>query len=439
MRIIITGQTGTSKKHFAERIVRHYLDKLGLSSSSSEAKDELRIFEVEKRLVNHSVRSFITGYDLEEKRRIWIDTLHDILDEIEGNKSRHVLLFMHATYYREGHFFSPISWDALLKFRPDCIITLIDDIYDIWHRVRLRTNVDTELSLQEILHWRNTEILYCQALSKELRIDHTKFGYRPPAEFEHLFGKPVPFYVMSVKHSPECFTRLMFERHRRDIVYASFPITRTRLSTARRSDIDTFRRQLRTTGAIVVDPLMVDELRMHWTDERWKDLSSLEKFREYQNDRWEIREATVPPPSEYFESPFSRLNSQQVADVVKSINAQIRDRDFLLVGQSNRLVAFRPFYPEDNFDFITGTPTKNSTHGVTSEIHYALGKHQEVWVFHPKCDYHPDQSDEFFTDSTLWNRVRFFPSKTQAPGLATTDISGFEELLRALRDEVIHD
>jgi hypothetical protein len=126
----ITGQTGTDKKTFAEKIVKHYTEKRVIPTDSEEARDHIRVFELEKRLVNKSVLNFVTGYNQREKRRIWNETFEEILTDIENRPSRHVVLCMHATYYRDGHFFSPASWDLLLKFRPDCVITLIDDIYE---------------------------------------------------------------------------------------------------------------------------------------------------------------------------------------------------------------------------------------------------------------------------------------------------------------------
>jgi hypothetical protein len=451
MRIVITGQTGTEKGEFTKNIVDHYLKKRGGVANFPDVDNEISCYELEDPnwLINASFRNLITGYDYAQQQQIWADTFESILEDIEHKESKHILLLFHAAYYWQGRFSSPASWDLLLKFRPDCVITLIDDIYDIWQRVENREDLETTLTLFEILNWRNAEILYSQTLANELRIDNTKFGYSPPDEFKHLFGKPLPYFVMSVKHSPEIFDRLMFERERRQIVYASFPITRTRESEGRRRDIDKFRRSLRDTGAIVIDPLTIDELKMSSTidDENgkeipnpaWHDLRGFEKFKEYQSKRWQILTPTVSPPSEYNKNPFAKLNEQQINVLVRNIGQHINDRDFRLVSQCDRTVAYRPFYPQYNnadFQSIFGSPTTDSTGGVTNELRHALNDNQEVWVFHPKCDFHPKQLDKFFSDALLWNRVRRFPSAKKFEDLLDEDFSGFEELLSRLESEV---
>lgn len=444
MRILITGQTGVSKATLARNLEEHYFRKRGLNSQNNPG--EIAWYELEnERWLTTPLRNFITGFDLIAQKSAWVAALNKIIAEVNSKPTKHSILFLHATFFRDGRVFSPVCWDELLKFQPDCVVTLIDDVYDIWQRIKDRQHLQANFSLQEILTWRNTEILYSETLANEIRIDNSKFAYKVRDDKERLFGKPMPFYVVSVKHSLEVFDRLLFERHL-PVIYASFPITRTRSSERRKGDIDNFRRGLRNAGATVFDPLTIDELKMSPTstgkdgkpvpNPEWYELSDFNRFLQYQEKRWAITSPAVKPP-DYTASPFESLNQNQIDDVVKTIQAQIIDRDYRLVGQSQQTIAYRPFYPKDNIQEIFGTPTPDPTGGVTTEIRYALQKEQDVWVFHPKCDYHTDQEDRFFVDSAIWRRVRRFPNEEAFEKAANTDFVGFEELLAEVQNKVV--
>jgi hypothetical protein len=456
MRTLITGQTGTNKKILARTVRDHILRQRGLSSNRPESNKEVEFYEVESpEWLKTDFLAFITDHNQTDQRQIWRDSLTRILKDVEEKKSKDVVLLLHATCYRDGHFFSPVAWDDLLQFRPDQVVTLIDDVYDLWQRVEDRHNIETHLTLWEILNWRSTEILYSQTLANELRIDNQKFGYSPPKKHKYLFGPSLPFYIMAVKHPVETFSRLLFDRDQRQTVYASFPITRTRESDDRRSDIDSFRMRLRQPddgredfGPIVVDPLAIDELRLaakivnaegkEIHNPAWYELRELTKFQEYQKQRWPIADPTVPAPERYSKSPFSDLTQPQIDNIVGWISAQIIDRDHRLVGQCERTVAYRPFYPkydaEKSFKKV-GEPTSEPTGGVSTEIRFALDKRQSVFVFHPRTDYHPQQRDKFFVDSALWKRVRAFPSLDSLSDLPEGDFTGFDELLQVLNSQ----
>src|SRR5262249_15699417 len=140
----------------------------------------------------------------------------------------------------------------------------------------------------------------------------------------------------------------------------------------------------------------------------------------------------------YSKSPFTGLTQPQIDNIVGWISAQIIDRDHRLVGQCERTVAYRPFYPkydaEKSFKKI-GEPTSEPTGGGKNWNYLAFGKRQSVFVFHPRTDYHPQQRDKFFVDSALWKRVRAFPSLDRLSDLPEGDFTGFDELLQVLNSE----
>jgi hypothetical protein len=442
MRIVITGQPGTKKAAFAEALRAYRLKQRGVEPTQSGLEGvcnkACRWFEVEsKNWLRVDFLNFLTNYNELHQSKHWEDSICNILDEINSNPPDDCFLLIHTTFYRNGHFFTPISWDRLLLFEPDCIVTLIDDVYDMWQRIEDGPH-DTHYSLDEILTWRSVEISNARALALNLKLNPSVVlrsrQQSIPKHLRKCFGQPIPHYVMSIKHSLDTFHRLIFERSRRPLIYASFPITRTRESQERIEDINSFRRALQVAGAIVVDPLTIDELRMHRKNKRWLHLIDGAQFMKYQAERWQIDEPTVHPPAVY-KTPFAGLSAEQIAKTVQSIWDQVVDRDFRMVSQCERVIAYRPFYPESGVGKY-GEPPLASSDGVTREIAYAASLNKAVWAFHPKCDWVEKQEESLFSEKEIWSRVRRFPTRTELARLDANDTSGLDKLLEELKKEV---
>lgn len=440
MRVIITGQSGTRKETFATKLRNYVLQRRGISAQHPASKKEINFFEVEnKEWLKDDFLNVLGNYNEYHASKTWSDAIRSINKTIKESEIKDCLLLTHATWYRNSRFFSPISWDALLLFQPDCVITLIDDLYDIWQRIE-EGKLDIHLSLDEILAWRSVEISTSRSISLNLKLDPSILEVEKidiPSELKYFFGSPIPHFIMSVKHPLETFYRLIFERSKRPVVYASFPITRTRQKRKRVEDINSFRKNLQDTGAIVVDPLMIDEMRMEKTDPAWLTLKEDSRFQEYQNKRWEIANPSVEPPTKY-ENPFRKLSTKQIKQTAERIEQHVVDRDYRLVSQCSILVAYRPFYPKDG-DEIIAVPPHDSTGGVTREINFALDIGKAVWGFHPKCDWCSEQERKFFEELSMWHRVRRFPPKTKLAGLKNKDFTGFNDLLTEIKGHVKND
>src|SRR3989442_11048073 len=89
--------------------------------------------------------------------------------------------------------------------------------------------------------------------------DTLKEGVEIPKELQNRVAKPVPHFVVAVKHSRRMLYRLLF---RRDIlrIYASFPISDTRDKSKRVAEVNKFRTELESRYT-VFDPCTIDELR----------------------------------------------------------------------------------------------------------------------------------------------------------------------------------
>ena len=89
-------------------------------------------------------------------------------EHLEAADPRHSLIAAHLTYYTSGRQFSLIDLPTIRRWRPDCIITLVDDMLDI-HSALSRRDADRHtnfrLRLREILAWLAAEIAMADLLS----------------------------------------------------------------------------------------------------------------------------------------------------------------------------------------------------------------------------------------------------------------------------------
>ena len=134
-----------------------------------------------------------------------------IAERIEAADPRHSLIAAHLTYYTSGRQFSLIDLPTIRRWRPDCIITLVDDMLDIHSALAQRDadrHTNFRLRLREILSWRSAEIAMADLLARNLYPE-----------------RAVPHYVVSIKHPAEMLYRLIFARRQYPLVYSSFPIT----------------------------------------------------------------------------------------------------------------------------------------------------------------------------------------------------------------------
>ena len=137
----------------------------------------------------------------------------EILDLAFGHlaSKRVRFLNLHLTLYHNARFFAPFPYDKIREFKPDLIITFIEDVFDAWARVKKKSDDlsdpdKTYFRLRELLAWRSVEIMQADFLASALGI---------------------PNYVVAVKHSPQMLYSLVFEPEKL-IVYAAHPISRFR-------------------------------------------------------------------------------------------------------------------------------------------------------------------------------------------------------------------
>ena len=371
MRVVFAGQTGVQKGEAIAKLARYACEQSGVPTEmASQYVSHVSVEEELKK--DGDFTGFLNTYNDKAQSDRWLAAFDRVLQSIEQLKPKHVFLSMHAVFQRHSRFFSPVSWDKLREFRPDLFVTLIDDIQSIWRRVTWREEKSPTASyfrLREIATWRSAEILFTDTLAQHL-----------------VPGVALHNRVVAVKHPCPMLHRLLFDPHRL-VVYASFPITSTRVDDGKRAEVDSFRSALHGDFT-VFDPLTIDEKPL--------ELALREQFPEWAADprfplagktvkleevhRWPIdssQSTSCDAPGAY---PME-LDAVEVREVAADVNNQIRLRDYRLISQASCVAAYRPMYGGE----FSG--------GVHAELNYAANVAQiPTFLVFPDMDGDPNSS-----------------------------------------------
>lgn len=392
MRVILAGTTGVNKEKVANRIISKVLanNSLPPDPQNVNSLEYIRHFDFEDELEKKNkikLWAFLSTLNVREQQIRWNDTFDEIERVISSQPPKHVFLSLHATFFKNSRFFSLIDLDRIKKFRPDLIITLIDDTYAVWQRVVNKSKSQSDpgqsyLRLRDIMAWRSVEILVSDMLAKTLSIKN---------------------YVIAVKHPTETIYDLIFNP-RKLIIYASFPISVTRKSKDGQKEVNSFREELHK-NYITLDPLTIDEKIIQFAlkkGAKTKDSKGKHWFCIQKEDRW-----TFPPgyslvSEDDLDFPI-KLDEAEIQEVAKfDIDHNVRARDLRMVSDADVLVGYRPYFG------------KIVHEGIKSEIDFANATSKPCYLYFPT----DDQEDD--------------PSPFQAQGVVFKNISELYETLKTL-------
>lgn len=277
------------------------------------------------------------------QREEWRTKFKEIQTGYTRSREKHFFLAAHLLY-RYGQIPS-VTADLreLADWKPDCIITLIDDIYAV--RQRIHVDEYTAFELQELLLWRAEELLLGDVLS---RLVNNK--------------NPPPNYLISVRHPVRKLAHLIFSHNKKNgednrqphgRVYLSFNISDTRNTEQGRKEINDFRRQFHSRESLFVfDPLMIDELPpIHHLKKLIDSGTVPSKEIEYdpRDPRWHWpwliggdNLAPIVNDSDLLPSYPLKLPTHELAAAASAIDAQVSNRDLRLVDQAHYLALWRP-------------------------------------------------------------------------------------------------
>ena len=334
MRALLAGISGVNKDIVVANLLRRlsaHGDIIAPTDAASPHANpsELLAVSIEDTLTGQGnelagvLAAFRPAYQLAAWQRAGVA----IAERLEATHPRHSLIAAHLTYYTSGRQFSLIDLPTIRRWRPDCIITLVDDMLDI-HSALAQRDADRRtnfrLRLREILAWRAAEIAMADLLARNLYPE-----------------RAVPHYVVSVKHPAEMLYRLIFRRREYPLVYASFPITAIRHEPETRAGIDHIRRELHRRF-IVFDPLTLDEGTPQVFDKAQaaRTAGAPEITITAAEARWPLDTAgalTDGRPDPY---PM-RLDPQEALEVWDDMENQVRHRDLTMVEQAQCVAAYR--------------------------------------------------------------------------------------------------
>ena len=384
--VIFTGPTGIEKKKVVAGIIRERLKKKNITLDESDdelldhplAKAYIRPFSLEKEIEHFTGKDlpiFLDERDRVSQKSGWDESFKQLCQKVDDARRDDVDIFiqLHFNYIRGLKRLNFFKYQDIEKLRPTLFITLLDDLYSIYHRITTRedeTQLASYLTLGEINYWRAAEIKWSDFFARSFGISN---------------------YIMPVKHPILTFYKLIFERATNTIIYASYPITGPRVGTSEdnpftdgQKEVNQNRLRLHQEPLIVFDPLTIDErsLMFPYLEDHSKD--SIRRPYDLGNEemelksfhRWPLELESFPPAVPDSPNIFPLLlKSQEVHDILQEqhhpgiggimpslIDSQISLRDLLYIRDAERMVAYRPLWK--------GIKSE----GIKAELDHAMGK-----------------------------------------------------------------
>jgi hypothetical protein len=354
MRVLVLGTSGVEKRQYIHKIT-------DISDSKSNVYDlDQQIKQEEHGGSRSGCTTFLDNPNTERQRAISNRYLSRILDELGSYspKPPHRFLLIHSVYFRNQNYFSLVDHDLLREYQPDIIITLIDDFYDIARRINQKEReltTSSEVGFEDVLGWRNTEIMMGDLLSKQ------------------LLKYPIEHFVIAVKHDPEVLYRLLYERWRLRL-YSAYRVRATRTHPERFKELNRYRDALNQEFT-VFDPATIDE-RPILPEAEVEDTDYITKA-DSQGDALLKRQSTdfdLARPDELNTVP-SNVKLEDFKRVQEIVDQDIQRRDYRLIDQSNAMVGYRPKWG--------GT---SISQGVKNESEHAVRQGIPVYLMHPDED-----------------------------------------------------
>lgn len=372
---IFGGITGFNKSEFIKKFAVKCLEKHGYSQDleNDDSRSFIHYLKFEDELLAEtesvSISDFLAIPSFTEKINSIERTFLRIGKQIAENEE-HVFLDIHLSYLCQSQFFTPIYAANLRELDPlsdaqITVVTLIDDVYNIWKNLKTREDEypKTSLRLREILAWRSVEQLQAEA---------AVFHYTTE-------NRQVKNYLFAVRHPFESIYNLLFTEEP-ICLYLSIPITNTRNHPNRIKDINRFRKTMydfaSETGVVIFDPVTIDELALQFA------ISDGENYVLNAENRWPLEtDLLVDEPDWPIKIPHNEVEEAQ-EDIVNNI----KPRDFKLIDNSIFTIVYRK-----NFG--------GSSRGVLEEIRYTNFRGKRVYVYDPIEDAeneipHPFDQDE---------------------------------------------
>jgi len=371
LRVVLLGPTGIDKHELADRLKVWCQQNLGRSFT---------IVDFEKEYLTNSSKggeplSVFLARSMKEQQEKWKRAWDILVKEgLTNDNPEDRILVVHGTIVRGNYGVRcPCDLQRLAGFNADVVITLIDDVYNLWWRTEAR-------AYQEYSRGRPTlEQLIMTRRTEQLLGDMIAFHREYPAR--HL--------VLPVAHPTSTLGRYIYTCTR--AVYLSFPISRPREMLEKENSKDgidavnnflkfMYNHEHECPGMAFINPLGIDELPLLrclpkqpltiCQDPEAKEIKPVEFDL---GSRWPIEAfwnpneclSCSPPPEK--RRPF---DVKQLSDASGLILTDVSWRDFRFVMQARALVAFNPVMRRDRL-----------SRGVEAEILAAVTDMKRVYIY----------------------------------------------------------
>ena len=100
----------------------------------------------------------------------------------EEEAAEHALLFMSLPYFRKSRFFPAVDIAVLRAFKPDMLLTLIEEAHVIWRRTQReeREKAGARFRLKDVFAWRTASILIGDTVAKALGVPNMVVAVKHP-------------------------------------------------------------------------------------------------------------------------------------------------------------------------------------------------------------------------------------------------------------------
>ncbi len=409
--LLLTGTPGQAKVDIARKICT-LLKRHGIRAPFASVEDELPSVvqddSTDPKSPSNARLANLIGQEPQAKiRSLWPRALQKAATKADSRADISIVCCSLSYYRSETYeFYSPFDIKSLKQLRPRGILTLIDDTYDVYHRLSQEGEVfhfQELLALSDPPVRRGTRALYRHAINLSIQNLLRVLVWREKEiDAAAVLGRAlsVPAHVIAVKHPIESAVRLLLCEASVPIkgltggfpVYISHPISRPRSYMAAKGtwpgyvrNLNTMVESLRTStrgrSLIPIMPTAIDEYRLLKLDDRIQPRltprwplpdcellycrPSLPGGGEYMShDDFEARALSTifdPPVNEDGRRLGMPLSDSDVSGMLSTLNQAVRlqkaGRDHLLVRQCPGFFLFRPVFDGE------------FTSGVLSELH----------------------------------------------------------------------